>query len=519
MNRGGKLSRQLFRSTAVVSSMTLLSRVLGFVRDVIVAMFFGVDAGTDAFFIAFKIPNFLRRLFTEGAFSQVFVPVLSEYKESQSKEALKLFLNRTAGSLAVLLMAVTIAGIAGAPLLIMLFAPGFLWAGDQYALAVEMLRITLPYLFFISLTALAGGILNTFGHFALPAFTPVLLNLCLIAAAVWLAPQMPQPVMALAWGVLVAGCVQLAFQYPALIRLGLLPRPCFGFFDEGVRRIIRLMMPAIFGGSVIQINLLLDTLIASFLTVGSVSWLYYSNRLVELPVGVLGVALATVILPALAKNHAGRQKEAFSSSLDWALRWVVLIAMPATLGLVLLAEPVLSTLFQYDAFTGEDVHRAGRSLMAYGFGLIGFILIKVLVPGFTARQDMRTPVLYGIYTIAANLALNVLLVFQLAHAGLALATSLTALLNAGLLLRKLLQDGIYKPRAGWAVFMGRAALANVAMGLLLSYGVDTAAWQSWQAAERIYHLALYIGSAVMVYGGCLWLSGLRINHLVLKEST
>ena len=509
------MSRQLFKSTAVVGSMTMISRILGFVRDMLFARIFGADSGTDAFFVAFKIPNFLRRLFAEGAFAQAFVPVLSDYKEQDGREALKQFVDRTGGTLALVLMAVSVISVLAAPILIMLFAPGFLWQGKQYDLAVQMLRITFPYLFFISSVAFAGGILNTFGRFAVPAFTPVFLNMCLIAAAIWLAPLMAEPVLALAWGVFAAGIVQLLFQFPALLRLGLMPRLRFGFRDPGVRRIIKLMLPAIFGVSVTQINLLLDTLIASFLTVGSVSWLYYSDRLVEFPLGVFGIALATVILPSLSKDHAAEDPAAFSRSLDWGLRLVVLIGLPAALGLGLLAEPMLSTLFQYDAFSGHDVAMAGRSLMAYSVGLLGFILIKILVPGFTSRKDMKTPVRFGIYAMCMNMLLNIALVFPLAHAGLALATSLGAFCNAGLLLTRLLRGRFYRPEKGWPVFLLRVILANAAMaaGLYFTVFQQRGLWLQWTAMDRAVNLAICIGAAALVYFLVLGLLGLRFRHI------
>jgi len=509
------LSRQLFKSTMVVGSMTLISRILGFVRDMLIARIFGVDVATDAFFVAFKIPNFLRRLFAEGAFAHAFVPVLADYKEQGGKAALKLFIDKTAGTLALLLMLATLAGIVTAPLLILLLAPGFAWQGSQHELAVQMLQITFPYLLFIALVAFAGAILNAHGKFAVPALTPVFLNICMIAAAIWLAPLMNEPVMALAWGVFAAGVVQVLFQIPSLLRLGLMPRLRLGFNDSGVRRIINLMLPAIFSVSVTQINLLLDTLIASFLTVGSVSWLYYSDRLVEFPLGILGLALGTVILPNLAKNHASDDASAFSNTLDWGLRLVILVGMPATIGLLLLAEPMLSTLFQYNEFSISDVHLAGQSLKAYSIGLLGFILIKVLAPGFTARQDMHTPVRYGIYAMIASLALNIVLVFPLAHAGLALATSLGAFFNAALLLRKLLKKNVYQPASGWLPFFIRVLLASAAMSLSLYYLVDARWWNAWSAGERVINLLKWIGIGMAIYTATLLLAGLRLRHVTV----
>ncbi len=507
------MSRQLLKSTAVVSGMTLISRILGFVRDMLFARIFGADASTDAFFVAFKIPNFLRRLFAEGAFSQAFIPVLSDYKEKGGKAALQHFVDRTAGTLAIVLILVTIAGIVAAPILIYIFAPGFSWKGEQHDLAVQLLRITFPYLFFISSVAFSGGILNTFGKFAVPAFTPVFLNLCMIAAAIWLSPLMDKPVMALAWGVFAAGMVQLLFQFPALIRLGLIPKPKFGFKDEGVKRIMKLMLPAIFGVSITQINLLLDTLIASFLISGSVSWLYYSDRLVEFPLGVFGIALATVILPNLSKNHAAEDTAGFSRSLDWGLKLVLLIGTPAAIGLLLLAEPMLSTLFQYNEFTHYDVVMAGRSLMAYSLGLLGFILVKVLVPGFSSRKDLKTPVRFGIYAMIANMVMNIAFVFPLAHAGLALATSLGAFFNASLLLTRLLKENIYQPSKNWLLFFLRIILASEVMALLLLKYVDTMRWNEWGAIDRILNLAMWIGVAAASYFLVLMLTGMSLRHL------
>lgn len=386
----------------------MISRLLGFMRDVVFANIFGAGAATDAFFVAFKIPNFLRRLFAEGAFSQAFVPVLTEYRTQRDQAAVRLLIANTTGVLGAILLLLTVVAILGADYLIMLFAPGFIDDQPKFELATDMLQITFPYLFFISLTALAGGILNSYDKFAAPAITPVWLNLILIAGAVGFTAQFEPPIMALAWGVLIAGITQLLFQIPFLLKLGLLPRPRWGWHDSGVRRILRLMIPAIFGSSVAQINLLLDTIIASFLVTGSVSWLYYSDRLVEFPLGIFGIAMATVILPSLSKKHAEADAESFSKMLDWALRWVLLIGTPAAVGLILLAGPMLTTLFNYGEFQVSDVEMSALSLMAYGIGLLGFMLVKVLAPGFYARQDTKTPVRYGIYSMVANMAMNIL---------------------------------------------------------------------------------------------------------------
>lgn len=510
---------RLFRSGVVVSAMTFISRILGFVRDMVIAHGFGAGMGADAFFVAFKIPNFLRRLFAEGAFGQAFVPVLSEYKTYRGPEEIKLLLDRVTGTLSAVLGVITVLGILAAPLIITVFAPGFMATQDKFALTVEMFHLTFPYLFFISLTALAGGVLNTYGKFAVPAFTPVFLNLSMIATTLWLAPGMKQPVMALAWGVFIAGVLQLLFQFPFLIRLRLCPRPRIQSDDPGVRRILRLMGPAIFGVSVTQISLLIDTIIASFLVTGSVSWLYYSDRLVEFPLGVFSIAFATVILPSLSQQHARGSVKQFSSTLDWALRWIVLIATPAAAGLALLAEPLLCTLFQYGEFTGHDVVMAGRSLAAFSFGLLGFSLVKVLAPGYFARQDIRTPVRIGVIAMLVNIVCKLVLVVPLQHAGLALATSLSAFLNAALLYRGLREQGVYQPASGWPRLLLQVTLATSLMGALLFFGVGgLEQWLSWGIATRGWRLGAWLLGGVIVYSGALTLTGLRWSDLLsLRE--
>jgi putative peptidoglycan lipid II flippase len=514
------MSRKLLKSTGTVTGMTFISRVLGFVRDMVLAQTFGAGAASDAFFVAFKIPNFMRRLFAEGAFSLAFVPVFSEYKATASPEALRELASRVAGTLGGFLLVVTLVGQLASPALVAVFAPGFLDDPERYELARDMLRLTFPYLFFISLTAFAGGMLNSFGRFAVPAFTPVLLNVCLITAAVGFAPHFARPIMALAWGVFFAGLVQLLFQLPALRRLDLLVMPRWGWRSPGVQRIMKLMIPALFGSSVAQINLLFDTLLASFLVTGSVSWLYYSDRLMEFPLGMFGVALGTVILPSLSRHHAQNSTEDFSRTLDWALRWALLMGAPAAAGLAMLAGPMLTTLFQYGAFSGEDARKASHSLIAYAIGLQAFMLIKVLAPAFYSRQDTRTPVRIGIIAMVANMAMNVALIFPLAHVGLALATSLSAFLNAGLLLRRLRRDDVYRPGAGWLVFLGRVAIACLAMVALLYWG--TGALETWAedgALGRSLRLLGWISAGAAMYGSVLFLGGVRPRDLRITASS
>ena len=503
----------MIKSIATVGSNTLLSRILGLVRDLVFAHVFGASANTDAFFVAFKIPNFMRRLFAEGAFSVAFVPVLSEYRAKRSFDELKAFVDRMSGTLGAVLLGVTVLGVVGAPVLVTIFAPGFIAKGGEFDLAVDMLRLTFPYLFFISLVAFAGGILNAHNRFGVPAFTPVLLNISMISCALWLSPQMDTPIMALAWGVLIAGAIQFVFQIPFLSKLRLLPRPQIAPKDEGVRRVGKLMVPALFGVSVGQINLLLDTLIASLLTAGSISWLYYSDRLMEFPLGILGVALGTVILPSLSRKHAEDSPEDFSKTIDWALRWVLLLGLPAGIGLLVLAGPMNATLWYSAAFTAHDVEMATRSLMAYSLGLIGFILVKVLAPGFYARQDTKTPVRIAIIAMVSNMVLNIILVFPLAHAGLALATTLSAYLNAFLLFRALRKEEIYRPAQGWGLLISRGAVGCAVMAGVLLWGAgDIELWLSLTTWERILRLTTWIGFGGAAYFAVLFLLGIRLRH-------
>lgn len=509
--------RGLMRSGLVVSAMTMLSRVMGLVRDVVVATFLGAGNGSDAFFVAFKIPNFLRRLFAEGAFNQAFVPVLSEYSTQRTKQEIRELLNAVAGSLTALLALITALAMLGAPWLVWLFAPGFGRDPEKLALTADMLRLTFPYLLLISLTAFSGSVLNTWNRFAVPAFTPVLLNISLIGAALLLMPLMEEPAMALAWGVLIAGAAQLAFQVPFLLRLGLLPTPWPNFSHDGVKRILKLMVPALFGVSVSQINLLLDTVLASLLAAGSVSWLYYSDRLVELPLGVFGVAIGTIILPALSKRHAEQSTEHFSAMLDWAIRVVLLLGVPAALALAILAEPFLITLFHYGAMTDNDIQMAAMSLRAYAFGLVAFMLIKVLAPGFFARQDTKTPVKVGIIAMVANMVFNLLLIWPLAHAGLALATALSAFLNAGLLGYLLYRQQVLVFQPGWGRYAVQLVGGSVLMGVALM--LVSPDWQVW-LEFGLWQRVRWVAGLVVLGGGLyfIWLTalGLRLRHFKMN---
>lgn len=505
---------RLFRSTSIVAGMTLLSRILGFVRDLIVAQAFGAGAEFDSFVIAFKLPNFLRRLFGEGAFSQAFVPVLAEFKAKRSDEETRDFVNRIFGTLGLIVLLVVALVEIIAPVVVLLFAPGFIHDPMRYALTTHMLHITFPYLFLIVLTACSGAILNTHNRFAVPAFTPVLLNVSIIIAVLLFTHYFHQPVYALAWGVLLGGVVQLALQLPYLSKLGMLPRPKLGFRDPGVQRVMKLMLPALFGVSVAQLSLLIDNFFASFLSKGSISWLYYSDRLTYLPLGVAGVALATVVLPNLSRHHARDEHETFSHTLDWALRIVLLIGLPAAVGLFMLSEPIIATAFKYGNFDINAVMMTRESLLAFSLGLPGFMLIKVLASGFYSQKNIKTPVKIAAIAMVSNLILNAILIGPLRHAGLALATSLSSSLNAGLLWYLLCKRNMYRVQAGWLPFVLRLFLAGLGMGVLIkqSLGYFTL-WLQASPSWRVSHLLLILVASILTYVVILGLSGMRFKHL------
>jgi putative peptidoglycan lipid II flippase len=506
----------LLKASGVTGMMTMVSRVLGLCRDIVIARVFGIGDGTDAFFLANRIPNFLRRLFAEGAFNQAFVPVLSEYRTTQSHNDVRILVNSVAGVLGITLLVITALVVLAAPIVSIPIAFGFLDEPAKFDLFVDMLRLTFPYLLLVSLTAFCGSILNSYDRFAVPALTPALLNLSLIACAVFLAPYMGQPELALAWGVLIAGVAQLMFQLPFLARINLFPVPRLNFGHSGVKRIKKLMIPALFGVSVSQINLLLDAFIASLLMSNAVSWLYYSDRLVELPLGVFGIAIATVVLPNLSRKHATQSMDEFAHTLDWALRLVCLIAIPATLALIVIAEPLLITMFQNDRFDVTDVVMVTASLQAYAIGLIAHMGIKIFAPGYFSRQDTKTPVKIGIIAMATNMILNLVLVFgfDMGHVGLALATSLAAFLNAGLLYWGLRQQKLIQNQPGWLLFTVRLLFANAVMvGFLVFFAGDWQLWLDWDWMARTGRLAVLCIGGLLAYTASLYLTGMRTIDL------
>lgn len=535
----------LLRSTAVFSSMTFLSRLSGLVRDQVYAAVFGAGPAMDAFVVAFRIPNFMRRLSAEGSFSMAFVPVLAEYKARGDQRAVKDLIDRVAGTLTAALLVLTAVAVLAAPWVMRLFAPGFEAGSEQARLATEMLRITFPYALFISLASLVGGILNTYGRFAIPALSPVLMNVSMIAAALWLTRLMPglglDPILALAWGVFAAGILQLAFQLPSLAKLGLLPMPRWGAADAGVRKIMKLMVPTLFGSSVAQVNLLLNTLMASFLVGGSVTWLYYSDRLLEFPLGMFGVAIGTVILPHLSSRHASTDPAGFSKGLDWGFRLCLLIGIPACIGLVTCALPLMSTLFQYREFDAVDTRMSSLSLMTQSMAVPAFLLVKVLAPAFYSRQDTRTPVKAAVVSVVANALFTALLFASVLaftdagqaalaksggrwfaalehlpgmHALLALAIALAGWLNALQLWWYLRRAAVYEVQPGWRKLIRQIVVASLAMILVLAALLwlwqDWTPWSWWQ---RGWRLAVLVGSGGVVYGALLWLQGIRPRDL------
>ncbi len=509
-----KAKSGLWRSTLIVSAMTMISRIAGLVRDMVLLNVFGADRMMDAFLVAFKIPNFLRRLFAEGAFAQAFVPVLSEYKSQRGDAAVRDLVSKVAGSLSLILLSITVFAVIAAPLIMWVFAPGFKSDPGKFNLAADMLQITFPYLLLISLTAFAGGILNSYGAFALSSFTPVLLNLVMIASALFMAPHFDIPVMALAWGVLIAGVAQLAFQIPALYNIGMLPRFKVAFADEGVKRIFTLMLPAMFGVSVSQINLLLDTILASFLPSGSVSWLYTAERLTELPLGLIGIAVATVILPSLSTKVAEKADAEFRAMIDWALRIIVLVGVPASLAMMVLAEPMIAALFHHGKFTNNDVTMSSWALQALSGGILAFMLIKVFAPGYYSRQDTRTPVKIGIVAMISNMAFNLMLVWHFKHVGLAFASTLSAFLNAGLLYWGLHKKGVYRLERHWIALGARYFVANAAMTtVLLVITPPTEFWLTNGWGHKVgYLLAICVAGAV-TYVVALTVAGYKWRDL------
>ncbi|NBD01213.1 murein biosynthesis integral membrane protein MurJ [Atlantibacter hermannii] len=507
----------LLKSLAAVSSMTMFSRVLGFARDAIVARVFGAGMATDAFFVAFKLPNLLRRIFAEGAFSQAFVPILAEYKSKQGEEATRLFISYVSGLLTLALAIVTVLGIIGAHWVILVTAPGFVDTADKFALTEQLLRITFPYILLISLASLAGAILNTWNRFSVPAFAPTLLNISMIGFALFAAPYFHPPVLALAWAVTVGGVLQLLYQLPHLKKIGMLVLPRINLRDAGAMRVVKQMGPAILGVSVSQISLIINTIFASFLVSGSVSWMYYADRLMEFPSGVLGVALGTILLPSLSRSFASGNHDEYNRLMDWGLRLCFLLALPSAVALGILAEPLIAALFQYGKFTAFDADMTQRALIAYSVGLMGLIVVKVLAPGFYSRQDIKTPVKIAIVTLIMTQVMNLAFIGPLKHAGLSLSIGLAACLNASLLYWQLRKQKIFQPEPGWARFLIRLIIAVLVMaGALIGMMMIMPAWDVGTMPYRILRLLAVVIVGVVAYFATLAALGFKMRDFARR---
>ncbi|MCS3433583.1 murein biosynthesis integral membrane protein MurJ [Klebsiella sp. BIGb0407] len=508
----------LLKSLAAVSSMTMVSRVLGFVRDAIVARVFGAGMATDAFFVAFKLPNLLRRIFAEGAFSQAFVPILAEYKSREDLEDTRLFVAYVAGLLTLVLALITIVGMIAAPWVIMATAPGFTDDADKFALTSSLLRITFPYILLISSASLVGAILNTWNRFSVPAFAPTLLNVSMILFAVFAAPHFDPPILALAWAVTVGGVLQLAYQLPYLKKIGMLVLPRINFRDTGSLRVVKLMGPAILGVSVSQISLIINTIFASFLASGSVSWMYYADRLMEFPAGVLGVALGTILLPSLAKSYSSGDHEGYNRLMDWGLRLCFLLALPSSVALGILAQPLVVSLFQYGNFTAFDALMTQRALVAYSVGLLGLIAVKVLAPGFYSRQNIKTPVKIAIVTIIITQLMNLAFIGPLKHAGLSLSIGLAACLNAALLYWQLRKQDIFRPHPGWGKFLARLLVAVLVMsGVLIGMLMLLPSWDTGSMFYRLSRLILVVVVGAGSYFATLMLLGFKLKDFARRS--
>ena len=523
------MAKGLFRSGMIVSAMTMISRILGLVRDAVVANLLGASAAADVFLFANRIPNFLRRLFAEGAFAQAFVPVLSDIKEQQGDDKVRLFVAQAAGTLGTILLVVTLFGVIASPVIAALFGTGWFidwWQGGENAgkfeLASALLKLTFPYLFFVSLVALSGAVMNVYNRFAVAAFTPVLLNISIITCAIFLHDQFSVGAYALAIGVFVGGLVQLLFQLPFLYRARMLSRPQWAWQDENVKKVRKLMLPALFGVSISQINLLLDTMIASMLMTGSIAWLYYSDRLIEFPLGLFGIGIATVILPALSKLHSTKSTRDFQHTLDWGVRFVIFLGLPAMFGLMVISPLIITVLFDHGAFQNgeiDHVQAVSYGVMAYSVGLVSFMLIKVLAPGFYSRQDTKTPVKIGIKTLVLNMLFNIMLAPFIGYLGLALATSMSASCNAYLLYRQLHKEGVYQFSGMSLRFSFKCLFSSVFMAAAVWYVGQRFAWQTWHFMEQVSLLAGLLVLAALVYFSSLFVMGIRLNTIKSVATT
>ncbi|WP_226813534.1 murein biosynthesis integral membrane protein MurJ [Candidatus Profftia lariciata] len=507
----------LLTSLVKISLITIFSRMLGFIRDILIAQYFGAGMATDAFFIAFKLPNLLRRIFAEGAFSQAFVPILAEYKNNKSKEETRTLLSYVSGMLILVLTVISILGILTAPLVINITAPGFVYFPEKFQLTCKLLQITFPYILFISLASLAGAILTTWNFFLISAFTPTFLNISMIFFSLFATSYFHPPIISLAWAVTLGGLLQLIYQLPYLKNIDMLVLPRINLRHTGLWKIMKLMGPAIIGVSASQISLIINTIFASFLKSGSVSWLYYADRLMEFPAGVLGVTLGTILLPSLAKSISCGCYEEYSSLIDWGLRLCFLLALPSSIALGILSKPLIIILFQYGQFTAFDTKMTQNALIAYTIGLMGLILVKVLAPGFYSYQNIKTPVKIAIITLIITQLMNLFFIWPLKHVGLSLSIGLSAYLNASLLYWQLRKQNMYIPQPGWKIFLIKVIISVIIMTIILiSIIFFMPAWNSGNTLTRLLRLIFIILGGLFSYFISLSLLGVRIHDFTRK---
>jgi putative peptidoglycan lipid II flippase len=508
----------LLKALVNVSGMTLISRTVGFVRDMLMARIFGAGVASDAFFVAFKLPNLLRRIFAEGAFSQAFVPVLAEYKNNKTLDETREFVSGVIGLLMLVLVIITVLGMVFTSVVILITAPGFTNDPQKLHLTSTLLRITLPYIVFISLASLIGGILNTWRMFSIPAFTPTILNLSFIVFALFLRHYFSPPILAMAWAVMVGGILQLCFQLPFVKKTGLSIMPKLNFANKAVWRVVKLMGPAVFAMSIAQISLVINTIFASLLPNGSISWMYFADRLMEFPTGVLGVALGTILLPSLSKHASNKDINNFSKTLDWGIKLCLLLALPATVGLAILAKPLTMTLFMYGKFSYFDVMMTSRALIAYAVGLMGLILVKIFAPGFYANQNIKTPVKIAIFVLIITQLMNLAFIGSLKHAGLALSIGLGACINAFCLCYSLIKHKLYVPQTKFAGFLVKLMLAIIVMSAVLFACLEYLPFTfSGSTHMRVISLLFLILIAAASYFSSLFILGVRAKDFIFRE--
>ncbi|MDC3386243.1 murein biosynthesis integral membrane protein MurJ [Gammaproteobacteria bacterium] len=521
------IKKKFLRNTLIVSSFTMISRIFGYIRDAAIFIFISNSSGAlDAFFVAFRIPNFFRRIFGEGALSTAYVPVLSDYKNNAKGNDAKEFINSSITYLCLILLIISIVGVAITPILIYLIAPGFVYAeSGQYELSYSLLRITFPFMFFICLTAVLSSILNCYEKFSMPAFTPVIVNITLILSILFFSDNFDEPVYALAWGLIFGGFIQVVFLLYPLIKMGLFPKISFNKKHPGIKKIKELMLPMILGSSVTQINLIFDTIIASFLITGSIGWLYMSDRFIELPLALFGISIATVLLPKLSEYYNKSDCRSYNATFNWGLKIGIIISLPTSIGLILLAEPILITLLQYREFSVHDVNMTAIGMIAFAIGLPGMIGAKILITNFYSRKNTKYPVRAAVIAVICNFLLNIIFVIYLiksefdgAHAGLALATSISAYINFFLLFKTALKTKIIEIDLSIKKIFIKSMIASIIMAtFILYFDLNLNTWINLNLVGRLSNLFFIITSSIILYLVLLVMFGIFPKKLVINK--